>query len=88
MRPAGQWLLANATLDDPLTVSWTSHALYQCGGRVWNDWTRKLLAMPGQQPEGDDAGSFEPAAGGSRAVTSALRVLSLEAYYRYTKLVR
>ncbi|MBK8095557.1 MAG: terpene cyclase/mutase family protein [Planctomycetes bacterium] len=81
-------LAERVTVTDERLCYWTSYALFQVGGRPWLDWSKKLATMPNARTDGPDKGSWDPPPGMSRAMASALRVLSLQAYYRYTKLVR
>lgn len=83
-------LLARADPQDPHTAFWTTHALFQQGGRHWVQWSKRLHAAIAktQLRDGDLNGSWAPAPGCSRLVTTALHILSLQAYYRYTRLVR
>jgi hypothetical protein len=80
---------------DPLACYWTSYALYQVGGRHWTNWSQSLTQaiVASQRAEGSAAGSWDPPAGtkglgGGRVMSTALAALTVEAYYRYTRLVR
>lgn len=71
-----------------------SYAMFQLGGRHWKQWRkgidRALIAT--QQKEGHGAGSWEPAGiggpEGGRVYVTALGALTLQVYYRYTRLMR
>lgn len=81
-------LAEKVEVADERLCYWTSYALFQAGGRPWVDWSKKLAAMPKARTDGPDKGSWDPSPGLSRAMASALRVLSLQAYYRYSRLIR
>lgn len=72
-----------------------TYALYQIGGRTWSEWSKALDAalVATQRKEGDTKGSWDSESdvwgrNTGRVFTTALGVLTLEAYYRYTRLVR
>lgn len=90
MKAAADLLLAVADPQDPIACYWTTYALFQCGGRHWDEWRKRVdeKVVRGQVRDGDLRGSWPPAAGSSRVRTSALNVLTLEAYHRYARLVR
>ncbi|MFO1078523.1 MAG: hypothetical protein U1E73_12440 [Planctomycetota bacterium] len=90
MNLAANQLLAIADPDDPWCCYWATYALFQVGGEPWAKWNKKLdgAVTKTQATDGDDAGSWPPVAGITRAQATALRVLTLEAYYRYTRIVR
>ncbi|MCA8976025.1 MAG: terpene cyclase/mutase family protein, partial [Planctomycetes bacterium] len=89
MVAAAKLLGAKARTDEPWEAYWTSYALFQVGGGDWKAWSKRLQGIADARlTDGEFAGSWEPAGGHSRIVTGALRLLSLQAYYRYTKLVR
>jgi hypothetical protein len=75
-------------LDDPEAVCWVTYALYQRGGQHWARWQKSLTEVVRTQATGEWRGSWDPAPGRSRLATTALRGLTLEAYYRYSRLVR
>ncbi|HEX5053398.1 MAG TPA: hypothetical protein VFZ65_16595 [Planctomycetota bacterium] len=83
-------LVGTADPSDPWGAYWTTYALFQMGGRPWTDWQKRLdpAIVKTQIRDGDLEGFWEPAGGCSRLTTTALRLLTLEAYYRYSKLVR
>ena len=90
MRQSADLLLLQADVKDPWCAYWTTYALYQMGGRPWTTWSRRLQEgiVQTQSKAPGAEGSWDPPPGGSRLVTTALRALTLEAYYRYTRLVR
>ncbi len=90
MKAAADLLLAVADPQDPVACYWTTYALFQTGGRHWAEWQKRVddKVVRGQVRDGDLRGSWQPAGGASRVRTAALNVLTLEAYYRYTRLVR
>ena len=56
----------------------------------WGEWNSRIDGdiVQTQIRDGELKGSWEPAGGCTRLTTTALRVLTLEAYYRYSRLVR
>lgn len=60
------------------------------GGVEWDTWSRKLATavVATQVSEGDASGTWDPVGTDSRLVTTALHVLTLQMYYRYSRLVR
>lgn len=83
-------LLADADPGDPHTAFWVTHALFQAGGKVWAQWSKRVTTSIAakQETEGDRRGSWAPAGGASRLTTTLLNSLTLQAYYRYSRLVR
>ncbi len=74
---------------------YATYALYQMGGeRWWGRWYRLLdpAVVQTQRNDGNFAGSWDAAGAwgddGGRIYSTAMSVLTLEAFYRYTKLVR
>jgi hypothetical protein len=65
-----------------------SLAAFQAGGTVWTHWNAamKKAVVGSQVRTGEDAGSWNPPAGGSRIRTTALRTATLSVYYRYRRL--
>lgn len=90
MNAAADLLLATSDAQDPWCAYWTTYALYQMGGRHWTEWNRRIDQdlVQTQIRDGDLKGSWQAAGGCTRLTTTALRVLTLEAYYRYSRLVR
>lgn len=63
--------------------------MYRHGGAIWDAWSRKLNAIVAAQVnEGEEKGTWDPVSADSRVVTSALRGLTLQMYYRCSRLVR
>jgi hypothetical protein len=68
--------------------------MFQAGGDDWKNWSAhlKTALLPTQQNEGNQTGSWDPAGvwgeQGGRVYSTAMSILSLEAYYRYSRLVR
>ena len=88
-------VLPKPGMTDLMTCHWASHALYQMGGRWWAQWSRTLTnaVVMTQRLDGASAGSWDPDDGSGcrdegRVAATALAVLSLESYYRFTKIVR
>jgi hypothetical protein len=73
---------------------YATYALYQMGGRHWKEWSTRLTdaVVHTQRQDGNSRGSWDPVGAwgedGGRVYSTAILVLSLEAYYRYTRLVR
>ena len=72
-----------------------SYALYQHGGQAWRDWSKALnqaLIEP-QRKDGNSKGSWDPepdvwGEDGGRVFTTALGALTLQSYYRYSRVLR
>lgn len=89
MVAAADALVQNADPNDPWCQYWTTYSLFQMGGPWWKAWCTRVEEVAKQQHDaGDLDGSWDAAAGHSRMTTTALRVLSLQAYSRYSRLVR
>jgi len=73
---------------------YASYALYQAGGRHWKEWSKRLTdtVVKNQRTDGNFKGSWDPIGAwgedGGRVYSTALLVLTLEVYYRYTRLIR
>ena len=71
-----------------------SYAMFQIGGRKWEKWKKAMekAFLPSQIKKGHAKGSWDPISAwgesGGRVYTTALGILSLEVYYRYSRLVR
>lgn len=71
-----------------------TYALYQMGGTHWKQWSKQLTpaVVKSQRQDGNYLGSWDPAGvwgeDGGRVYSTALMVLTLQAYYRYSRLVR
>ena len=76
---------------------YATYALFQMGGKHWTEWQKKLETAVVKNQHKDKTkknlyGSWDPKCAwgedGGRVYSTATLVLTLEAYYRYTKLVR
>jgi hypothetical protein len=76
---------------------YATYALFQTGGRHWTEWQKKLETAVVKNQHMDKAkknlyGSWDPTCAwgddGGRVYSTAILVLTLEAYYRYSRLVR
>ncbi len=73
---------------------YATYAMFQMGGQYWKDWQTKLndAVVKPQRKDGNFKGSWDPVGvwgdDGGRVYSTAILVLTLEAYYRYTKLIR
>lgn len=73
---------------------YATYALYQMGGRHWTAWEKALkpAVVDSQRGDGNFKGSWDAIGAwgedGGRVYSTALLCLTLEAYYRYTRLVR
>ena len=73
---------------------YATYAMFQMGGQYWKDWSSKLndAVVKPQRQDGNFKGSWDPidvwGEDGGRVYSTASLVLTLEAYYRYSKLVR
>lgn len=71
-----------------------SYALYQIGGSAWREWSKAIDAavVKTQRQDGNARGSWDPVDvwgdDGGRVYSTAILTLTLQAYYRYTRLVR
>lgn len=70
-------------------------SLFHVGGEAWDAWNVLLqrTVLPLQEDKGEQKGSWDPdpnwlGSAGGRIATTALNVLTLEVYYRYTPLSR
>ena len=68
-------------------------AMYQMGGRYWRAWNEKIKRMYPQRQRTSPpelAGSWDPTMhrfGGGRIFSTALAVMTLESYYRFSPLL-
>jgi hypothetical protein len=78
---------------------YATYALFQMGGRHWTDWQKKLNDAVIKTQRNDTepgrknyVGSWDPIGAwgddGGRVYSTAILTLTLEAFYRYTKLIR
>jgi hypothetical protein len=71
-----------------------SYAMFQMGGHWWSRWRASLekALLRTQRRDGHRKGSWDPidpwSDDGGRVYATALGVLCLEVYYRYTRLIR
>ena len=71
-----------------------SYAMFQMGKKWWTGWRKGLESalLKSQRKDGHQKGSWDPVSAwseaGGRVYTTALAVLCLEVYYRYTALIR
>jgi hypothetical protein len=100
MRRAVDRLLANkprwdeqAGTIDHYYWYYGSYALFQVGGRAWIEWSKALeVAVVGaQRRDGNFAGSWDPVGvwgeDGGRVYSTAMLALTVQAYYRYARLL-
>ena len=72
---------------------YATYALYQLGGPRWKKWQHHLTkaVLRTQRSDGNFRGSWDPAGAwgddGGRVYSTAILALTLEAYYRYTRVL-
>jgi hypothetical protein len=84
-------VLAEASVTDPDECFWASTALYLVGGPSWKAWETKTNDLQSTRIDNLDSqhfGGFPPAGRRGPIATTALRVLALQAHYRYSRLIR
>jgi len=72
-----------------------SFAMYQVGGSAWDQWaqamTPAVVKSQHKKGEGNLTGSWDPidpwGSDGGRVYSTAILVLCLEAYYRYSRVL-
>ncbi|MFT7676883.1 MAG: hypothetical protein ACI8QC_000859 [Planctomycetota bacterium] len=70
-----------------------SYAMYQMGGKHWDRWNRALkpAVLGSQRQDGHARGSWDPIGpwgySGGRVYSTALMVLCLEVYFRYSRVL-
>ncbi len=70
-----------------------SYALYQVGGSRWKKWNKALkgAVIDSQRKDGSHEGSWDPVGpwghAGGRVYSTATMVLTMEVYYRYSRLL-
>ena len=69
-----------------LYLYYGSYAMWQIGGRPWNDWQKAMLTSV-VNGQGSDGAWPVWNDGGGEVVSTAFAVLVLEVYYRYDKLL-
>ncbi|MEO0478235.1 MAG: hypothetical protein AAF196_02015 [Planctomycetota bacterium] len=88
-----EWDEAAGTIDHYYWYYGT-YALFQMGGRRWKQWEKALdsAVVQQQRQDGSFKGSWDAAGAwgedGGRVYSTALLALTLEAYYRYSRLLR
>ena len=102
MLPAAEAILRKPPAWNPTDGSidmyywyYASYALFQVGGRQWDAWSRgmKNAVLRSQHRDGNPnlAGSWDPAgvwgSDGGRVYATAMMVLCLQAYWRYTQVL-
>ncbi|MBM4060376.1 MAG: terpene cyclase/mutase family protein [Planctomycetes bacterium] len=104
MKAAADLILSKPPIWDPKAGTidayywyYATYALYQMGDRHWREWQKRLSDAVIKPQHRDKAkknlyGSWDPICAwgedGGRVYMTATLTLTLEAYYRYTKLVR
>lgn len=87
------WDTKSGTIDHYYWY-YATYALYQMGGRHWDTWSKAInkAVVETQRDKGNFRGSWDPVGAwgqdGGRVYSTATLVLTLEAYYRYSRLVR
>ena len=87
------WNTADGSID---VYYWYygSYAMFQMGGRHWKGWKKGLepALIKSQRKDGSSKGSWDPIGAwghdGGRVYATAIGVLCLEVYYRYSRLLR
>lgn len=75
--------------DGTRACYWAVLVAMQIGADTWNAGRKRLEDVERNQlPTGDLRGSWHPAHGCSRVVTTALHTLSLQVARRYSRLIR
>ncbi len=93
LKTAPKWDAKDGSIDHYYWYYGT-YALFQFGDRQWAQWEKTLKAavVDPQRMDGNYKGSWDPIGvwgeDGGRVYSTALLCLTLEAYYRYTRLVR
>lgn len=85
----GQVLAEGDHQGDPWACWLTTNALYQIGGKSWATWNRSLRrVVEAQETAGELQNSWPPTGDCSRLHSTLLRVLTLQVYYRYSRIMR
>ena len=72
---------------------YSTYAMYQIGGPLWETWSRSLgqAVLKHQRLDGNFAGSWDPVDAwgddGGRVYSTAILALTLQAYYRYARTI-
>ena len=91
LRALPEWNESGQTVD---MYYWyyATYGMYQLGGEHWRKWKKAMnqAILPHQRKDGDYAGSWDPIGPwgyqGGRVYSTATMVLTLEVYYRYSRL--
>ena len=92
LRSLPEWNEADDSIDMYYWYYGT-YAMYQLGGEHWRRWRKGMerAILPHQRTDGDYAGSWDPVGAwgyqGGRVYSTALMVLTLEVFYRYSPLL-
>ena len=84
----------NAGTIDHYYWYYATHALYRMGGARWTTWSGHLsgAVVDTQRMDGNFRGSWDPIGvwgeDGGRVYSTAMMLLTLQAYYRSTRLIR
>jgi hypothetical protein len=83
-------VLAKGDAAEPQQAFWATLGLFQIGGRPWQQWNKRVdpAIVKKQSRDGEFHGTWAPPAGLTRAQATTLNILTLQAHYRYSKLVR
>ena len=90
------WSVKDGTIDHYYWY-YATYALFQMGGRHWTEWQKALNSAVIKTQQDDSTkknlvGSWDPVGAwgedGGRVYSTAILTLTLEAFYRYTKLIR
>ncbi len=70
-----------------------TQSMYQMGRKYWSEWSKRLaILLRHQREDGNAKGSWDPVGAwgpaGGRLGSTAMIVLTLESYYRLTRMVR
>jgi hypothetical protein len=83
----------NAGTIDMYYWYYASFAMFQMGGARWDAWNKKMTdaTVKSQRKDGNFKGSWDPidpwGQDGGRVYATAIMVLCLEVYYRYSKIL-
>ena len=92
LRSLPEWDVKGKTID---MYYWyyATYAMYQLGGEHWRKWKKAMQTaiLPNQRKDGDYDGSWDPVGPwgyqGGRVYSTATMVLTLEVFYRYSRLL-
>ncbi|MCP5022540.1 MAG: terpene cyclase/mutase family protein [bacterium] len=92
LRSLPEWDESEHTIDMYYWYYGT-YAMYQLGGDYWRRWRKGMeqAILPHQRKDGDYDGSWDPVGAwgyqGGRVYSTAMMVLTLEVFYRYSPLL-